>query len=124
MHVAERVQALLGLDVMEDTVAVRDLELSRRLEVAHGPELQPGVGVRPSRDVEALARRVDADDHPRVELFEKLGAGAAGAAPVVEDAGGLHAEVAQAAASHRTRSWAKYSLDSPDSESPWFSALS
>ncbi len=26
----------------------------------------PGIGVRPLRDVETLARRVDADDHPRV----------------------------------------------------------
>jgi hypothetical protein len=58
---------------MEDAVAVHDLELSGRLELADGLELQPGGGVRLSRDVEALARRVDADDQPRVELFEKLG---------------------------------------------------
>jgi hypothetical protein len=78
---------------MEDTVAVRDFELSRRLDVAHVPELQPGVGLRPPRDVEALARRVYADDHSCVELFEKLRTGPAGAAPVVEDVGVLHAEV-------------------------------
>src|SRR5579863_7494782 len=95
MYVAQRIQALAGLDVMEDTVAVHDPELSRRLQVAHALELQPRVGVHLSGDVEARVRRVHADDHPRMELFEKLVAGAARAAPVVEDVGRLSAEVRQ-----------------------------
>src|SRR4029077_6607172 len=77
MHVAERSRALRGLDVMEDAVAIHELELSCRLEVARGPELQTRVGVHASRDVEALARGVDADDRSRVELSEKFGGGAA-----------------------------------------------
>src|SRR4029077_16297024 len=96
MHVAERIQAPLGLDVMEDTVAVRDVERSRWLEVAHGLELQPGVTVHLSRDVEALARRGDADDHRCVELFEELRARVAGTASIVEDTRTVRAQIGQA----------------------------
>ena len=62
MHIGEGVEALAGLDVMKDPVAIRDVELSRRRKVAHGAEPQPRIDVRPARDVEAVARGVDADE--------------------------------------------------------------